>query len=219
MTGRGFLQQLIQTGTGISINVVPLVGFLWGGWAAETAMILYLLETLVSAPLVVLRLYWLTPWAERADPPRWRKRRELIQGYLLLVGAFSLGCGVFMSVFFFLLIKLPLDIAALRTGLLPIAGFLLLGFVADLLLLPPTPLAETDPLIRRSVGRVVLLYFAVFFGMVLAAFEHGWFLWPFVILKTLADVEGVFPWAVRPQRAVAPILDSVKFSHKHSIKK
>jgi cobalamin synthase len=218
MTGRGLWQQLIHTGTGLSANAVPLIGFLWGGWAAETAMILYWLETILSAPLVVLLLYWLTPTDEREDPPRWRKRRELIQGYLLLVGSFSLGCGIFMSIFLFLFMKLPLDLATLRTGLLPIAAFLLLGFVADLFLLQPTPLDEADNLIRRSVSRVMLLYLAVFVGVVLAAFNNRGFLWPFVILKTLADVEGLFLLAVRPRPAAVRLLESVKVSYKRSHK-
>jgi hypothetical protein len=194
MATKATIRLFTSASTGFGVTAVPVVGWLWGGWAAETAMVLYLLETLLAVPLIVLRVQLLRPPAAQLDPGELRKRREWIQTYLMVVAGFGGGCTIFMAAFLFLYMQFPLDLAALRAGLIPISIFLLVGFVADLLLRQPLGLPEVEGHLEKSLGRVFLLFLAVFVGVWLAAIKMIWFLAPFVVLKTLADLEQPLNW-------------------------
>ena len=187
---------LITGGAGLGVTAVPLVGFFWAGWTPATAMVLYLLENLLGAGLVVLRVQLLRPRAARIDRYEASQRREWIQTYLLVVGAFSAGCALFMSAFLFLIMRLPLELTTLRAGLANISIFLLIGFIADLLLGHPLDLAGVEACYKRSLGRVCLLFLSVFIGIWLAAIREPWFLLPFVFLKTMADLDEPLQWVV-----------------------
>lgn len=194
MAAKATIRLFTTTSTGLGVTAVPVAGWFWGGWAAETAMILYLLETLLAMPLIVLRVQLLRPPADQRDPGELRKRREWLQTYLIIVAGFGGGCAVFMAAFLFLFMGFPLDLPALRAGLIPISIFLLVGFAADLILRQPLGLPEVEGHLEKSLGRVFLLFLAVFVGVWLAAIEMIWFLAPFVVLKTLADLEQPLNW-------------------------
>jgi hypothetical protein len=194
MATKATIRLLTSTSTGFGVTAVPVIGWFWAGWAAETAMILYLLETLLAVPLIVLRIQLLRPPVDQLDPSELRKRREWIQTYLVVVAGFGGGCTIFMAAFLFLFMRFPLDLADLRTGLIPICIFLLVGFIADLILRQPLGLSEVEGHLEKSLGRVFLLFLAVFVGVWLAAIEMIWFLIPFVVLKTLADLEQPLNW-------------------------
>jgi hypothetical protein len=194
MATKATIRLFTSASTGVGVTAVPVVGWFWGGWAAETAMILYLLETLLAVPLIVLRIQLLRPPADQQDPGEIRKRREWLQTYLVTVAGFGGGCTIFMAAFLFLFMKFPLDLPALRAGLMPISIFLLIGFFTDLILRQPLSLPEVEKHFEMSLGRVFLLFLAVFVGVWLAAVEMIWFLTPFVVLKTLADLEQPLNW-------------------------
>lgn len=206
---------ITTTFSALGINAVPAIGLFGLGWGWETTMLLYLLETLIGIPLVALRIRLLAPAQEEvigatlpatvalSDRRRGTKviryawpttngvkyeRDGLLKSYLVVVVGFSLVVGVFMTTFLFLIQGAPVDGAALRSGLLGILAFQLLGFLSDWVWLRPLSLVRAEKLTEQSMGRAALLYLAVFMGICAAPFLTNGFLLPFIGLKTIVDV-------------------------------
>ena len=55
-------------------------------------------------------------------------------------------------------------------------------------MLRPFSLKKSEFFLTRSLGRVFLLFLAVFIGIFLAAYADKWFVIPFIALKTIADI-------------------------------
>jgi hypothetical protein len=175
--------------TGLGATLTPAGGFLLLGWEPATVMTLYLVETLVGVPLTVGRVHYLTRGRAiptESIPPG---KMNSLQGYLIVSLGLSLVCGVFMVMFLFVLPRESLTIDAFKTGFQVMFLFQVVGFVADLVWLRGRGPDQVDNVLTASLGRVALLYFAVFIGAFLAAVEMSWFFWPFVVLKSLADLE------------------------------
>jgi hypothetical protein len=185
---RPILSTLLASGAALGVNAVPALGFFVAGWSAATAMTLYLLETLLGGALIALRVRLTAPRTEEAPGRKPRRRDELLLVYLSVVVLFSIVAAAFMGFFLYLKPQIAPDMPALRLGLAAMAAFLLLDFVGGLLWQRSLTLVRTESLMERSLGRVALLYFAVFLGVILAAFDVRWFLLPFIGLKTVADV-------------------------------
>jgi hypothetical protein len=45
------------------------------------------------------------------------------------------------------------------------------------------------------MGRIAILHLGVLFGVFLAAVRAEWFVWPFIILKTVVDIGGLLSTA------------------------
>lgn len=210
----GFLTKVLSA---LGINAVPVVGFFGLGWGWENTILLYLLETLIGILLVVLRIRLLAPAREEVigaslpKPPAeistgkrssakviryaWPTpvgvlydRTEMLKSYLLIAVSLTVGTAVFMLVFLFLLMRVELDLAALRSGLVGIFTFQLLNLLGDLVWLRALSLAQAEKLLEQNMGRVALLYLAVFAGVCAAPFHAYGFLLPFIGLKTMVDV-------------------------------
>ena len=181
---------LVTSGlTGLGATLTPAGGFLLLGWEPATVMTLYLVETLVGVPLTVGRVRYLTGGRTiPADsiPPG---KINSLSGYLIVSLGFSLVCGIFMVMFLFVLPGESLNVDAFMAGLRVMLLLQAVGFVADLVWLRGRGPGEVDNILTASLGRVALFYFAVFIGAFLAAVESSWFLWPFVVLKSLADLD------------------------------
>jgi len=54
----------------------------------------------------------------------------------------------------------------------------------------PLTLAKTENYLKQSMGRVALLFLAVFIGIFVALFVDKWFVIPFIALKTIVDIGG-----------------------------
>jgi hypothetical protein len=50
------------------------------------------------------------------------------------------------------------------------------------------PLAAGEAWVAQSLGRVFLLFLAVFVGVFAASFSNDWFVMPFIALKTIVDL-------------------------------
>ena len=98
---------------------------------------------------------------------------------------------LFLAVFIFLVFKQPIDLAEIGNTLVWISAFLALEVVGDWLLLRPMTLAASEGYLKHSMGRVVVLFLSVFIGSFLAFFSNGYFVIPFIILKTLTDIAVV----------------------------
>jgi hypothetical protein len=172
----------------LGINAVPVVGMFAADWSVETAMLLYLLENLIGIPLAALLVRLLAPPREDAPGMRVRLRREILNTYLIVALSFSLGSAIFILFVVYRTTNGQLDLTGLRTGLSAIALFALFGFLVDLVYMRPLSLPRAEKVLERSLGRIFLLYLAVFVGMFLAIFGLASFFIPFVVLKTLVDI-------------------------------
>jgi hypothetical protein len=193
----------------LGVNAVPAVGVFAGGWPAETAMLVYLLETLTMIALSALRVRLLAPAREEtADAPpllvgvtvttstgaaAWpankpRDRRQILEGFLLVSFGFAGISGVFIAVFLFLILKAPVAASDVAAGMVVILAFQLFELVADVMLWRRLSLAQAEALLLQSLRRAFVLYFGVFAGVCGAAYAGSWFVIPFIVFKTLMDL-------------------------------
>jgi hypothetical protein len=179
-------------------------------------MLLYLIENLVGILLMALRIRLMAPAQEEfvgmelpPDQPvpgrkkrghkvqryRWPTangvlydRKELLKSFIFVSGAFSLATGVFIATFLFLIMKVTPEPDTLRSGLLGMFVFQLIGLLSDVAWRRPLSLVHAEKMLEQNMGRVALLYLAVFAGMCAAPFHSYGFLLPFIGLKTMVDV-------------------------------
>lgn len=179
----GFVLSLIST---IGINFIPLEMWLYADFSGAQSMILYWLES-VSA--FVLAIAFVLLFAPKSDlTSKVRTRLSVIKLYLLPAITFSSGAAVF---FFFIVFKelaSEIDLTEIATSMKWIAGFLLLESVADALLVRRLTLLQAQLYLNRSLGRIFLFFLSVFIGYFLILFGVGWFVVPFIVLKTISDV-------------------------------
>lgn len=193
----------------LGVNAVPAVGIFARGWPPQTAMLVYLLETLTMIGLSVLRVRLLAPVRdETTDAPplladfvvtkptgskSWqsnkpRDRRQILEGFLYVSLGFSAVSGVFIVVFLFLILKAPVAASDVATGMVTILVLQLFELVADLILWRRLSLTQAETLLLQSLRRAFVLYFGVFAGMCGAAYSGSWFVVPFIAFKTLMDL-------------------------------
>lgn len=159
---------------------------LYRDFSGESAMLLYALENVVGIFLTAIFVFLFAPQREQAK--KIMTRRELLQVYLIATGGLSVISGIFLCVFIFLILKTEIALGSIISGLLWIFGFQILEFIADFVMLRPLSLTKADAFLHRSLNRVVLLFLCVFLGVFLALFVDKWFVVPFIILKTTADI-------------------------------
>lgn len=193
----------------LGVNAVPAVGVFAGGWPAETAMLVYLLETLTTIVLSALRVRLLAPAREETadappllagitaaasssarpwEPAKPRDRRQILEGFLYVSFGFAAVSGVFIAVFLFLILKAPITAADVAAAMAGILAFQLFELISDLLLWRRLSLAQAEGLLLQSLRRAFVLYFGVFAGVCGAAYAGSWFVIPFIGFKTLMDV-------------------------------
>ena len=208
MSFQAILQLITALAANLGINAIPAGLVLIGGNSAATAMVLYFLENLVSVLLPAARVRILAPandeaYADmgydnvetsvdgqiRSQRKILRTRRVLIGDFVLMALLFSLGTGIFLGAFLFLVLQADVPGSAILAGMEGIIAFQLVAFVADLVLLGPLTPAHAEVLLEQSMGRVGLIYFAVFIGAILAAvLGNSAFVLPFAALKTITDL-------------------------------
>ena len=169
------------------MNAVPAAGFFLADWSTATTMFVYLLENLALIALTAARLWWLAG-----------QRGELLQGFLVTALGFSAGAAVFMGGLLLMIFRVPVSPAQLLAGLAGTALFQLIGFGADLIFARGATREVADGWVRQALGRVFLLYLAVFLGVFAALFgaQRG-FLIPFIVLKATVDVGGPIEAMIR----------------------
>ena len=179
----GFVISLISV---LSINFIPLEMWLYRDFSSENMMLLYALENITAIFLAVIFVFLFAPKREQAK--KILTRREVLQNYLVAAIRLSVGSGVFLLAFFFLILKSEITSGAIISGLIWIFGFLILEFFADFIMMRPLSLTKAEVFLNRSLGRVVFLFLCVFLGIFLALFVDRWFVVPFIILKTIIDI-------------------------------
>jgi hypothetical protein len=168
------------------VNFIPLEMWLYRDFSSGQTMFLYLMENLMAVPLAVLFVLLFAPKNDVVKKPRTRK--EIISAYLVIALTFSLGGAIFMTFFLIGILKAPLNLHLVWNAAMWIGFFLAIEFCADSLMLRPLSLWKAELFLSRRLGNVFLLFLSVFIGIFLALFVESWFVVPFVILKTLADI-------------------------------
>lgn len=215
MKSKAVVRVILSALAALGINAIPAGIVLAGGESIETAMVLYFFENIVSILLAAARVRVLAPADDKAYSglaPDFteikmngrtlfrgrtpRTRRTLLRQYLISSLGLSAATGVFLFFFLFLILRAEISGSVVIEGLTGMVAFQLFNFVIDLFLLGPLPVSRAEALLQQSFGRVALLHLAVFVGVFLALIVEQWFIVPFAILKTLADL-------TRPIQAVS----------------
>ncbi len=170
----------------LGVNAVPAAAVFGAGAPLETTMVLYFLENLVIVVLTALLVRLLAP-AHDETSPNHRTRRSLLSTYLTVALGFTLVNGVFIAVFVGLFLDVTIPRATLVGGAALIALFAVVGSIVGVWRRPLT-LAVAEKMLEQTLGRVFLLHLAVFVGVFLAAVVGSWFVWPFIVLKSITDV-------------------------------
>lgn len=179
----GFIFSLIAV---LGINFIPLEMWLNRNFSGGYAMIIYALENVFAIIFAVIFVLLFAPKSERAE--KLRTRWEILQIYLVIAVGLSVASGIFIASFLFLILKMSIAFSAIQTAMIWILGFQGIEFIGNILMLRPFSLKKSEFFLTRSLGRVFLLFLAVFIGIFLAAYADKWFVIPFIALKTIADI-------------------------------
>jgi uncharacterized membrane protein (DUF485 family) len=204
------IQRVFSFITALGRNAIPLGVVLFGGNSAQSAMVLYFLETLVA---IILAAIYVRLRASAEDPgyagisstrsqiitngrvsyrSQTGNRKTLIQNFLIFSLGFSLIPGIFMIVFVSLILHADISSATITSGMAGIASFQILNFIAEFFTLGALTPESASNFLTQSMGRSAVIYISVFAGMILAAFVQSWFLVPFAVFKTILDVSYAF---------------------------
>lgn len=177
----------------LGISSVPAAGYFGAGWSLGTLLLLYWLETI----LVTLVVSVLILLHRRART----RKTTFLSSFLGVMVPFTLGHGVFVLVFAFLVFpqeigpEAGVSFQALADGMIGISAFLLASFLLDLPGLGERPFGWVEGLAGRAQGRMIVTHLTIIFGAAaMGMFETpGAFLGVFVVLKALLDLGGVLP--------------------------
>jgi hypothetical protein len=207
---RPILQRLIPLTTALGRNSIPLGAFVFGGSSAETVLVLYFLETLLTVVLTTLTIRLRAP-AEHSGyhslaatytetsingkvirKNQKGNRRSLLEGFMFFSLGFAIVPGIMMAVFLFGVLQADISAQVVLYGIAGIAVFQLIHFGVDVYRNPKLSPAQANDALQYSMGRSAVLFLSCFAGMILAAFVPHWFIIPFAVLKTVTDVGSVF---------------------------
>lgn len=195
MNIRGAFASLPPVAAALGVNTIPVLGWLRDTWSAETAMILYYLETLVVVVLVGLLVRLAVPAVDERGERIGRKRDTLVKNYWLVLGGFALVIGVFLAVILLLFMATPVPWRAVGVVMGVIVVLQVFAYGWEARRLWPLNIADAEQLVNRDMGRIAILHLGVLFGVFLAAVRAEWFVWPFIILKTVVDIGGLLATA------------------------
>jgi hypothetical protein len=187
------LSQLIAALLTLARNAVPMAGLLVRDWAAPGALLLYLGENVVLVLLAAWTVRLVAPVEEVIDGER-KSRRDSIRTFALIAAPFTLGAAAITAGVLFVRSDYAVNVRELLAGLAAMAVLQLIAFASNIRRLRGVSLAESEAMLVSVLGRVFLLAFAVWAGLIAALFVSFAFVVPFMLLKTLVDL-----WQLRPE--------------------
>jgi hypothetical protein len=191
------------------VNAVPVYGISKLGWSVPTVLVLYWVENLVMALLMMLRIVLHRRWTRKRG--HWREQTDLkmevngkpvvaktfLTGYAGFALLFTLAHGIFVfGICAILAQNYPdrpewhLSFAQLKQGGVWIVGFLLADLLVDLPRLRTGSFAWLKQTVEARQGRVLVLHLAIIFGMWIMFVTESPFavIYMLIALKTLFDV-------------------------------
>jgi hypothetical protein len=197
----GFLISLVSV---LGINFIPLEMWLYRDFSGASAMLLYLIENVIA---IIFATIFVLLFAERSGELlvqplpvnlesktkprpiiRICQKKDILKDYLIISIPFTIGSIIFLLAGIFIIMRAQVQFTPIRTALWWIVGFQILEFFGDFLMLRPLTIAKTDVFLKRSMGRVALLFVSIFIGWFLAFLVNKWFVIPFIVLKTIVDI-------------------------------
>lgn len=198
----------------LGLGGVPATGYFGAGWSLGTLLLLYWLETILVTLLVSILILRHRRATRKAG--HWKagssvtitsggrtttRRGTFLQSFLGVMVPFTLGHGVFVAVFVFLVFPQELGPAAgvsgaaVADGLTAIGVFLLVSLLIDLFGIGERPFQWVERLAQRAQGRMLVTHLTIILGAgAMAVFEAPLgFLVVFVVLKSLLDLGGMLP--------------------------
>lgn len=164
-------------------NGVPFFGIFVRDWAAPTALLLYLGENVLLVLLGAATVMLVIPASDA--------RRKTLQTFFLVAVPFTFGAAAFTGAVLLIRDEYPVNARELAAGFAAMAVFQLIAFGMSLGRLRGISLAESEHLLTGVLGRVFLLAFAVWAGLLLAFFVSSAFVIPFIVLKTIVDLGSI----------------------------
>lgn len=194
LPGGGRLLQIL------GIAGVPAGGYFGAGWPLGTLLLLYWLETILVTILVSLLIVLHRRLTRKAGHGGGR-RNAYLSSFLGVMVPFTLGHGVFVLAFAFLVFPQELgpeagvSFSALSLGLTAVAVFVLAGFLVDLVGLRRKPFRFVERLAEQAQGRMLVTHLTIIFGAgAMAVFDAPLaFFGVFVALKVLVDLGSLAP--------------------------
>lgn len=187
------LSQWIAALMTLARNAVPLAGVLLRDWAAPGALLLYLGENVILVLLAACTVRLVAPTDEVIEGER-KTRRDALRTFALIAAPFTFGAAAITAGVLFIRSDYAFDVRELLAGLATMAVLQLLAFASNIRRLRGVSLAESETMLVSVLGRVFLLAFAVWAGLIVALFVSSAFVVPFMLLKTLIDL-----WNLRPE--------------------
>ena len=195
MKPRALLLPIPPLAARFGVTILPAWGWLRDVWSAETAMILYFLETVVVVLIVGFGLRLIVPDVDEAGRDIRARRNKLVADYRWVMFGFTGVIGVFLATILLLFLQVSVPWAAVGWVMTAIVALQLFAYGWEAYRLRPLDIADAEKLINRDIGRIAVLHLGVFFGAFLAAVRAEWFVWPFLILKTVVDIGGLLATA------------------------
>lgn len=188
----------------LGINAVPVSGLVFGGWAPETTLVVYIVETLLLVLVTALRLRLFAPLQLVTANGATQSRGETIQGFVLVTGGLILAGAVFSAFFLWRAVDLAATQHALMISLPVFAAFQGMGLLADLVFMRQPSQAVIERWMLPGLRRGCVLYGAVVFGTLGAVSGLTFFVYPFIALKVLFDIGGAIEEGMARLRGVVP---------------
>lgn len=217
--------------TALGINAIPAAGWFFGEWSAGTMLVLYWLETLIGTLLVGVRIvihrrirpsngHW-NYHAPQGEQQQTSKRSTYLVAFLVPALVFTFAHGFFLAVLGGMMIakknltqEIRIEPDNLLAGLIGIAVFQVIDFVADMIWLRTRPFAWIERLGQVSLSRVIVIHLTIIGGMAAVMFTgaNRDFFGVFIFLKTMLNLSLVIPqWKPKtPPLWLANLMDSIK---------
>jgi hypothetical protein len=221
--------------TALGLNAVPAAGWFVGEWSAGTMLVLYWLETLIGTLLVAIRIvlhrrvrptqgHWVYEAPKGAERQAGSLGSTYLTAFLLPALVFTFAHGLFLGVLGLVVFSKQqtregsLETNHLVAGLIGIAIFQAIDFVADLIWLRTRPFAWIERLGQISLSRVILIHLTIIGGMAAVMFTgaNRNFFGLFIFLKTMLNMSLVLPQykPKTPPAWLSHVMDRIKPSRE-----
>jgi hypothetical protein len=217
--------------TALGINAVPAAGWFVGEWSAGTMLVLYWLETLIGTLLIAVRIvlhrrmvpaqgHWAYEAPKGAERQAGSHGSTYLTAFLLPALTFTFAHGFFLAVLGLIVFSKThspegrLESDHLLAGLIGIAIFQAIDFIADLIWLRSRPFAWIERLGQISLSRVIVIHLTIIGGMaaVMLTGANRHFFGVFIFLKTMLNLSFVFPQykPKTPPAWLSNVMDRIK---------
>lgn len=167
--------RLIAALLSLAKNGVPAFGVLVREWTAPGALLLYLGENIVLVLLAALAVRTIVT-------------RKSMQTFFLVAVPFTFGAAVMTLAVIVIHDEYTIDARELAAGFGLMVVFQVIAFATRLRRIRAMPAADAENMLVGVLGRIFLLAFAVWIGLIVAFFWTSAFVIPFVVLKMIVDL-------------------------------